>query len=176
MRRRFGRADRARVSWWLALPLAALLAGCSRTTPNDHSRAGLEAAAKDLVANLESARYRRACEDLTSEARLRLAVFPTGGCSGALAFARGLLVVDGSAQLGQRVEKQLRAAMRHVTVHDDEARVAGVVLARYEQGAWGFETASEAAPRQRLKTDLEAALTRLRGDGAERLLGQLQVP
>jgi hypothetical protein len=176
MRGRFGRAERARGSWWLALPVAALLAGCSTTSANDHSKAGLEAAGKDLVANLEAARYRRACEDLASDARLRLAVFPAGGCSGAFAFARGLLAVDGGARLGQLVQRQLHAAMRQMTVRDDEARVGGSVLARYEQGRWGFETAPDTAGRQRLKSDLETALKQLRGDGAERLLGQVQAP
>ncbi len=177
MREQLGRAWRgARVSCWLGLLVAALLAGCSNPSPYDHSRAGLEATAKDIVANLESGRYRRACEDLTPEGRLRLTLIPAGGCVGTLVFARGLLAVDGSTRPGKLVERQLHGVIRQLTVSDDEARAAGVVVARYEQGRWGFETILDAAGRRRLKADVEAAVRRLHEHGAESLLGKLQVP
>jgi hypothetical protein len=177
MRERVGRANRAaRLSWCLGVALAMLLTGCRNPSPYDHTRAGFEATAKDIVANLEAGAFRRACEDLTSEARLRLTLFPAGGCSGTFAFARGLLVVDGGPRLGQLVERQLRPVVPKAVLHGDEARAGGVVIARFEQGRWGFETIVDAPGRRRLKADVEAAIGRLRGDSAERLLGHLQLP
>jgi hypothetical protein len=128
-----------------AATLACLLAvtvpigGCSSTSPSTYSRAGLEAAGRDLVANLEAARYRRACEDFTSSARMRLAVFGGGGCVGSISFARGYLAIQGKPRLGQLIGGQLGLVMPHIAIDNEGAHVGSTLEARYEFGRWRFE-------------------------------------
>ncbi|HEX3512310.1 MAG TPA: hypothetical protein VHT27_14565 [Solirubrobacteraceae bacterium] len=119
--------------------LAGALAGCSSTTPSTYSRAGLEAAGRDLVANLESGRYRRACEDFTSSARMRLAVFGKGGCVGSIAFARAYLAIEGRPRLGQLIGGEIAEVMPRIKIDNAGAHVGGTLEARYEFGRWRFE-------------------------------------
>ncbi len=167
-----------RASRWLVVGLAGGLAGCGSSELSDRGLAGIEAARRDTVANLEAGRFTKACEDFTAAARIRLLVFPMGGCPGALAFARGFLAVDGRTRLGVQFERQVRQAIPHLTVEGEIARLGSVVEARYEQGRWRFEGRRESMPGgpNHVRGDLEAAIARLRRDGMGQLLGRSEGP
>jgi hypothetical protein len=149
----------------------AVLAGCAPTSASDQSRAGLEAAGKNMVSNLEAGRYRKACEGLTAAARKSLAIFPMGGCSGTLAFAHGVLAVEGLARLGQVFEKRMKAELSHATLEGDQVRVGKSIEALYEGGRWRFEINHNALVRRAsLRRDVERTATQLTKDGAGELL------
>lgn len=158
-------------AWMLALSLAAALAGCASTTSSDHSRAGLEAAGRNMVANLEASRYRKACEGFTAKARESLATFPSGGCAGTLAFVHGILAVDGRGRLGQLFEHRVQAIRAKATLEGDRARVGDAVEALYESGRWRFEVGARVLQRTAsMRADVERAAAQLRKDGAGELL------
>jgi len=170
------RLRRARGGAALSLAVVALLAGCGSTTSSDESRAGLQAAGNDVVANLEAGRYKRACEDFTATARGRLAVFPTAGCSGVLAFAHGILAVEGQTRLGQVAKQQIDKMLPHATIEGGEARVGNSVEAVYEGGRWRFEASRGAVEKERstLRADVEKAAAQLKRDGAGALLKEAE--
>jgi hypothetical protein len=176
--RRWAARTRLRASRWLVVGLGGVLVGCGSSDLTNHGLAGIEAARRDTVANLEAGRYTKACEDFTAAARIRLLVFPMGGCPGALAFARGFLAVDGRTRLGVQFERQLRQVIPHLTVEGEIARVGSVVEARYEQGRWRFEGRREPVPGApgNVRGDLEATMARLRRDGMGQLLGRSESP
>jgi hypothetical protein len=160
----------------VALCLAALLAGCGSSEAGEHSKAGIEAAGRDMVANLEAGRYKRACQDLTSASRARIAILPMGGCTGALAFARGFLAVEGRTRLGQVFDQRLHQLLPRLTIEGDRANAAGNVEAVYEDGRWRFEATRLAAEEQhsRLRADIQHAVSQLEKDGAGALLVQAE--
>jgi|GEM_PF-5214789 hypothetical protein len=155
--------------------LAPLISGCSSATPATHSAAGLNAAGENMVANLEAGRFRLACEGFTASAQQLLAVFPRGGCTGALAFSRGLLAVEGKPQIGQLFRTQFATIMPHLRIRGDVAYYRGAVEARYEGGRWRFEghDAEPAASNAQLKASLERAISGLEQQGAGRLLEEV---
>lgn len=157
--------------------LAAAVSGCSSTGPSSYSHAGIEAAGKDLVSNLEGGRYRRACEDLTATARASVTVFPKGGCVGALAFARGYLAASGSPRLGVLVMKELARVTPHLVIEDNGARYGSTIQARYEFGRWRFEAEDDAgaAVMARLRPSLEAVGRTLQNGGVQEAIARAKV-
>jgi hypothetical protein len=147
-----------------------MLAGCSSTTASDNTVAGIRAAAQDIVANLEAARFRHACEDLTAKARSAFSL-DRGGCPGALAFARGFFALEGYPRLGQVVEAQVNALVRHVDVQGIRGLVGGQVEVLYEDGRWRFEArrAAALAVQPRFRALLTRTLKQL-DDGGIRAL------
>jgi hypothetical protein len=150
--------------------------GCDSTSPSTYSHAGIEAAGKDLVSNLEGGRYRRACEDLTATARARVTVYPKGGCVGALAFARGYLAASGSPRLGVLVGRELARVTPHVVIENNGARYGSAIQARYEFGRWRFEAedGAGASVMARLQPSLEQAARTLQGSGAGAAVAQAE--
>ncbi len=159
-----------------SLCCAAAVSGCSSTSPSTYSRAGIEAAAKDLVSNIEGGRYRRACEDLTAAARARVTVFPKGGCVGSLAFARGYLAAAGSPRLGALVMDELARVLPHLVIENDGARYRSTIEARYEFGRWRFEAEHDAgvAVLARLRPGLAHAARILETGGMQELVARAQ--
>ena len=154
-----------------ACALALILTGCSSTHASDNTVAGIRAAAQDLVANIEAARYKRACEDLTAKARSDFSV-QRGGCVGTLAFARGLLALEGSPGLGRVVETQVNAVVRHVNVDGIRGLVGGQVEVLYEDGRWRFEArrAAALAAQPRFRASFARALEALDASGIASLM------
>jgi hypothetical protein len=151
--------------------LGVLLAGCGSTTPSDNTVAGIRAAAQDIVANLEAGRYKRACEDLTVRARSDFSL-GRGGCVGALAFARGLLAIEGYPRLGQIVEDQVNSIVRHVDVEGIRGIVSGHIEVLYEDGRWRFEArrAAALAGRPHFRATLARTLRLLGATGIDALV------
>jgi len=155
--------------------LACLLAGCGSTDASSHSVAGIKAAGQSVASNLEAGSFRKACEGFTASARRRLAVFPKAGCSGALAFSRGLLAIEGKERIGLLFEHQLARLLPQLQIHGDSAVYKGVVEARFERGRWRFEGRSDEMTLENphLKSELEQAITSLRSHGASTLLEEV---
>jgi hypothetical protein len=152
-----------------AICVAIGASGCGSTSPSTYSHAGIEAAGRDLVSNLEGGRYRRACEDLTATARARVTVYPKGGCVGALALARGYLAAAGSPRLGMLVSKELARVTPRVVIENNGARYGSAIQARYEFGRWRFEAEDDAgaAVMARLRPSLEQVAQTMRSGAVQ---------
>jgi len=120
---------------YLPLLVLVVLAGCGSQSAGEAgkpSRAGVEAAARSFVTNVQSAHYREACEAFTAESQAILKREEPGGCLGSLAFLYGAL----SGQVSKFFEKILPK----LEIRGGVARVGKVVYARYEHGRWHVET------------------------------------
>jgi hypothetical protein len=134
---------------YLPLLVLIVLAGCgSSQSAGDAAKptvAGVDAAARKLVANAQSAHYREACEGFTAQAQAILKREEPGGCLGSIAFLYGAL--------SSQVSKWFEHVMPKLEVQGNVARVRNCftpkgrpykctenVYARYEHGQWHLET------------------------------------
>jgi hypothetical protein len=122
---------------YLPLLVLVLLAGCggSSQSAGDASKptvAGVEAAARKFVTNVQNARYHEACEGFTAQSQAILKREEPGGCLGSLAFLYGAL----SGQVSKFFEK----VVPKLEVREGTARLRKIVYARYEHGQWRIET------------------------------------
>jgi hypothetical protein len=122
-----------RLARYLRLVLVAILAGCgSSHAASSHSLTDVEAAAHELLADVQAGRYDEACEAFTATALATLAKEPKG-CPGTLLRAKPFLV------------KQLLAALKSIhrdgDITGDTLLNGGLVWARYENDRWHFEDA-----------------------------------
>ena len=129
-------ASTTRALRYLPLLVLVLLAGCgSSQSGGDAGKpgvAGVEAAARNFVTNVQSAHYKEACEGFTAQAQAILKREEPGGCLGSLPFLYGAL----SGQVNKWFEKVLPK----LEIQGNVARVRKVVYARYEHGQWRVET------------------------------------
>jgi hypothetical protein len=133
----------------LPLLMLVVVAGCgSSQSAGDAGKptvAGVEAAARKWVTNVQSAHYKEACEAFTAESQAILKREEPGGCLGTIAFLYGAL----SSQVSKWFEKVLPK----LEVQGHVARVRACssakgtplkcterVYARYERGQWHIET------------------------------------
>ena len=130
-------ASARRATRYLPLILAGSLAGCgssgssgSSDPASSHSVAGVEAAARELLADVAASRYDKACEAFTATARAELDR-ARGGCPETLLFARPFL----ARQLGAT----FRSVLRDGQITGDTVLYRGNVQARYEHNRWHFE-------------------------------------
>jgi hypothetical protein len=127
-------ASARRATRYLPLILAGILAGCGSSGSSDpassHSVAGVEAAARELLADVAASRYDKACEAFTATARAALDK-ARGGCPETLLFARPFL----ARQLGAT----FRSLLRDPQITGDTVLYRGNVQARYEHNRWHFE-------------------------------------
>jgi hypothetical protein len=135
---------------YLPLLVLVVLAGCGSSQPaGDAAKptvVGVEAAARKLVTNLQSAHYAEACKGFTAEAQAILKREEPGGCLGSLPFLYGAL----SGQVSKFFEKVLPkleiqggvARIRHClpAKGTTPAKCGEVVYARYEHGQWRVQT------------------------------------
>jgi hypothetical protein len=86
---------------------------------------------------------------------------------GALAFARGLLALEGYPRLGQLVKAQVDAIVKHVDVQGIRGLVGGRVEVLYEDGRWRFEGGRVAAlaATPRFRSALASSLKQLERAG-----------
>jgi hypothetical protein len=129
-------ASTSRARRYLPLLVLVAIAGCGSSQSGGdagkRSVAGVEAAARSFVENVQSAKYRQACEVFTAESQAILKREEPGGCVGSLAFLYGAL----SGQVNKWFEKVLPK----LEIQGNVARVRKVVYARYEHGQWRVET------------------------------------
>jgi hypothetical protein len=126
------RASVGAVTLCLALLLVVVLAGCGSSDPaGDHSAAGVNAAAREFLADVTARRYSQACEVMTSAALAELNR-QQGQCPGATEYYD--LALHG--QLGNWFQRVLP----NLQVNGDAAEFEGRVEARYERGRWRLES------------------------------------
>lgn len=124
-------ASARRATRYLPLVLAAILAGCGSSDPaSSHSLTGVNAAARELLADAEAGRYHEACEAFTATA---LAAFAKAseGCPGTLLRANQFLV--------KTLTQRFKAIQQEGQIVGDTVLYGGSVQARYEHGRWRFE-------------------------------------
>jgi hypothetical protein len=130
-------ASTTRALRYLPLLVLVLLAGCgSSQSGGDAGKpgvAGVEAAARNFVTNVQSAHYKEACEGFTAQAQAILKREEPGGCLGSLPFLYGAL----SGQVNKFFEK----VVPKLEVREGQARLRKIVYAHYEHGRWHLETA-----------------------------------
>ena len=127
------RASTLRAARYPPLLLAGVLAGCGSSGPGpsgDHSAAGVAAASRQFLADLQRGHYSEACEAFTAKARASMVREP-GGCTGVLPYFFPIL----GGQLGSWLENVLPK----LQVQGDTAVFNGRVHARYEGGRWHLE-------------------------------------
>jgi hypothetical protein len=116
---------------YLPLILVAVLAGCGSSDPaSSRSIKGVEAAAHELLSEVQAGRYGAACEAFTATARVGLANGPEG-CSGTLLRAKPFLV--------EQLTTYLDSIASDDRIIGDTVLHEGSVQARYEGDRWRFE-------------------------------------
>jgi hypothetical protein len=129
------------------LLVLVLLAGCgSSQSGGDASKrsvAGVEAAARRFVANVQGAHYPEACAMFTAQSQAILKREEPGGCLGTIAYLY--------AALSGQVNKWFQGVLPRLEVAGNVARTRTCVpktgkclekvYARYEHGQWHIETA-----------------------------------
>jgi hypothetical protein len=146
-------ASTTRARRYLPMLVFVVVAGCgssqSAGDAGKRSVAGVEAAARKFVTNVQSAHYREACEGFTAQAQASLQREEPGGCLGTIAYLYGAL--------GGQVNKFFESVLPKLEVHGDVASITycaqprgkpasarkcvSQVYARYEHGQWRVETA-----------------------------------
>ena len=130
-------ASTTRARRYLPLLVLVLLAGCgSSQSGGDASKrsvAGVEAAARRFVANVQGAHYPEACAMFTAQSQAILKREEPGGCLGTIAYLY--------AALSGQVNKFFEKVVPKLEVREGQARLRKIVYAHYEHGRWHLETA-----------------------------------